>query len=230
MKLIYTLILYGIITICLTACFEVKELIYFKEKGSGEYLLLVDFNKSAIQIDSAQKDILTYQKPFAQLPLEKIQKAFEQKVGILKKIEGIENVKFIQDKYSWGFSFDFQHTKALNQVLTELEFGEVNGYWQPYYTVEKKKIIKSNAFYLQMLFQDLNPIAFSEKPALQTLLNQIMAASEYSLLIQTDRYIKEFDNSNFVKLEPKKLKLKRNVNSITSDSLRWNVEMRLGKK
>jgi hypothetical protein len=230
MNFIYKLAIFIVITSCLTACFEVKEKIYFKEKGNGEYSLWIDFNKSANQIDSAQKDLITHQKPFAQLPLEKIQKAFEQKVLVLQKIQGIENVKFMQEKYAWGLSFGFQHTKALNQALAELEFGGVNGYWQPYYKVEKKKIIKSNAFYLQMLFQDLNPIAFSEKPAMQALLNQIMSESNYLLVIQTDRVIKEFDNPTFQLEKPKNLTLKRNVNSIVSDTLKWDVSMKLGKK
>jgi hypothetical protein len=135
------IILLLIAVIVFTACFELREEITVDKEGAGTYTLLIDMSSSKNLIDMAMgMQMAKDRTPFAQMD-----SSFAKGVDRLMNIEGISNVKAInnREQYIFGMAFDFQNTDALNKALNQSaqEQAELNSIST--FTFRKKELSRS---------------------------------------------------------------------------------------
>lgn len=121
MKLIKTLAILLAATFTFTSCIEMKEKIVFNKKGGGTYTMTMNMTEMVNLINSMEEEkgsdpsMSEGAKEFAQGFADSM-KDIDTKISA---VEGITNVQKISNEaeYTFGYSFDFESTEALNNVM-----------------------------------------------------------------------------------------------------------------
>lgn len=135
-------ILFFLLAIVFTSCIEIIQEIQLKKNGSGAATYTLDMSKmrdmmeglKSLGADSSGTDLGDADKQFA------------GHVEVLKKMEGISNVKMVSKKGVYKISFQFKNIDALNKALTYLNNGKASLTQEPfeYLKVNNKQVIVKN--------------------------------------------------------------------------------------
>ena len=116
----------------LTSCFEFKEKVEFNSDGSGSFQFTIDMGqiKQMLQMmesmagedegeEGAEGEAAEEEK---EDPMADMNKEFEDIIARLENIDGITNIKGIDDDedFVFGYSFDFSNVGALNKAMFEI--------------------------------------------------------------------------------------------------------------
>jgi hypothetical protein len=112
-------------SVALTGCLHIIEEVTFKEKGNGHYAMTIDMSElksmmdmlKAIAPDSTDSETPDPEAEENSVP--ELGKEIGDLAYALKSVEGISNVKPLNDTstYRFGYSFDFASVAALNRAL-----------------------------------------------------------------------------------------------------------------
>ena len=120
MKTISTFILFFVVPLLLTSCFDIIEVVTLNKKGAGTFLFEIDLTKSQHFInDPNNHHEYTDGEPIT----HKLVRLFKGDGNELDHINGISKVRSIanREKYLYGIEFEFGNIWALNQALNRLE-------------------------------------------------------------------------------------------------------------
>ncbi len=117
----------------LQSCFEIREIVTFRENGSGSFSLSIDLSQVKQMMQGfGRQDELEEDSPFQNMETE-YQKTREK----LENVDGITNMRFISenDGYVITTGFDFSDVTALNNGMdvvyeNETEFAAVPEYYR----------------------------------------------------------------------------------------------------
>ena len=99
----------------LQSCFEIREVVSFREDGSGSFSLSIDLSKVKQMIKglNQQEDIEN------RSPIQNMSDEYEKTKAKLEVVDGISNLRFISenDGYVITTGFDFKDIDALNKGM-----------------------------------------------------------------------------------------------------------------
>lgn len=115
-------------SMALTGCLHIVEEVTFKNNGSGTYKMTLDMSeiKSMMEMfkgmaaDSLSGDSTgVSMEPAGDNGMGEMGKQLSDVASTLKGVEGLSNVKEINDTtaFSFGYSFDFANVAALNKAM-----------------------------------------------------------------------------------------------------------------
>lgn len=173
------IILLLIAVLALTACFEVREEIAIDKGGAGSYTFLIDMSSSKNLIDMAMSMQITKDRtPFTQMD-----SSFAKGVDRLTNIEGISNVKAInnREQYIFGMAFDFQNTEVLNTALNQSAQEQAEPNSISTFTFRKKELSRSERSLVSSL-ADLEVLRSTPEGAAQ--IQAILQGASYVYVIR----------------------------------------------
>ncbi len=115
--------------LCCTACFDIQENLFLKKDGSGNFSLLVNLEQTKSLLGmftefttTTENKSTEAQKNNVSSSFSKFNESFDKTKQKLKTVEGLSNIKLIEDTlhYNFGISFDFKDVNALNAGLNYL--------------------------------------------------------------------------------------------------------------
>lgn len=110
-----------------TACFDIQENLFLKKDGSGNFSFLVNLEQAKSMLSmfgefATSENSNSSKQKNNSTSFSKFNESFEKSKQKLKNIEGLSNVKIIEDTihFNFGISFDFKDVNALNSGLNQL--------------------------------------------------------------------------------------------------------------
>lgn len=112
------LFLFLTLSILFSSCFEIVEEISLNENGSGKFNFVLNMSQSKAEINSLRE--LDSVGSFRVPSRERVEARFNQGLNILRKSNGISNVKLSQnyEEYIFELSFDFKNDSSFNAAIT----------------------------------------------------------------------------------------------------------------
>ncbi len=210
----------------LTSCFEWHEKMYYDENdGSGSYEIQLSLltskgilnDSTKNQPDSIQR--ATYAKELKQ--------AFRDGAAQLNELEGISEAKPIFDRsnYQFGFKFNYQSIRTLNQALNHLANTD-----QPavYFSIEKRRLVRAGVFPFSSLVNNIRP----EQPDVavrqsQKIREELLANAQFSFEFETNGRIRKFENEAYQEINEQQLKLSLPLPQVLEDAQPLYQSMRI---
>jgi hypothetical protein len=200
-------LLFGVICLpaLLSSCFEIREKMKINRDGSGSYAMEMDFSESKnlfqmlLQMANNETGL---KAGLDGNPLEGLDVAFDELSVQLNELEGISKATGIKDmdNFRFGITLNFASVEALNLALSQMDASGESISYRPYYMYSKGKLEKSNLFNLRNLASEIKPNGNNAQidPSLQDQLQELYNEVTYTLIIQSDREVKKYDNKDAV--------------------------------
>jgi len=198
-------LLFLILTLFLSSCIEIKEVLKVNNDGSGSLTMTVDMSKVGSSFGQAnQQADMAFVK--------EIQDAPGRADSVLKNCPGISNLKTSSEKGLYVVGFNFKNSKALNTALYKL-FKQKKSLFKPNFIkvtkhktkqmnfapLIKKYLLKSSSsMFSDMLFQLIRIESSFELPAKAKKISNIKAFQENDgLTIKMKYTLYELMNNDF---------------------------------
>lgn len=215
-------ILYLLVVLFVSSCFEIVEQVKLNKDGTGDLKLIVNMSQSKTKLKSIMlmEKVNGYRVP----QKDEIKKEGEDMANIAKKVEGISDVYVSSDfdNYIFTFSCTFKNTDALNEMIYQMakskdKKGAVKKQDYLSYDPSSKKAIRSFDFLWKEKYQQLK----SED-------KEVFESATYTGIYRFDETITTATN-NKTKISPNKKAsmLRLNINDIINERATIANEIKL---
>ncbi|WP_027001352.1 hypothetical protein [Hugenholtzia roseola] len=213
-------------TTLLSSCFELREEIYIKKNGSGNYSFLFDMSqmKPLLEAAMAFADSTDSDKDF----LAESEGALGQATEMFEGMAGISNPTAIKDKenFKFGFQFDFQDVESLNDALSQMETqADVVDSKKSIYKYSKGTLERNMAGYIVSLSRSMGSDSEEGKEANSPDNDAILKSANYVFVIKTEGKIKNFAGENLTQVSERELKLTAPLSEVSNQ--KRNLQMKV---
>ena len=201
-----------LLSLSVSGCFEIKEVLSINKDGTGKYSLVMDFNQSKaifqMILEMANSES-SFTSELGGNPLNGLDSGFQEMSAYINSLQGISEAVSIRDEnsFKFGMSFKFENIESLNLALAEMDASDLKTNYRPYYQYSKGRLEKSDFFNLEnlgkeILSEDLQKSLGEDSYSQQ--LKDLSASVNYSIVIRTDGKIRRFSNEDAVLSQDKR--------------------------
>ena len=141
----------AIISIFMTSCFSIREIVHFNADGSGTFEVRTDISEIMSMIEmmegmdldeGGETDSDADLEEEEQSPIAEYAEMYKNQLEQVQSIPGISEAQVVEDEVSYlvGIYFKFKNAKALNAALNVLYADENKSKNREFFKVTKKKV------------------------------------------------------------------------------------------
>ncbi len=192
-----------------SACFDLQENLYFKKDGSGNFSFIVslgDLKSMMSMFENGKSDDNTGKSQRTKKSSnEKLSNNFESTRKKLMKIDGITNVKTIEDTVNnkFGLSFNFKNVGVLNSAMNRLFEDDTATEKSPdivYFQWKDNQLIRNEEIDSKSIIGKSGDFTKDSKKRSETLLpfslDQLFGSVSYSSSYEFEQKISQSANPN----------------------------------
>ncbi|MTI32978.1 hypothetical protein [Xanthovirga aplysinae] len=208
-KSLFSLFTLMVVSLLMTSCLEVKEKLYMKKNGKGNFSLTIDMSQSKYMLNMMQAMASEEEQQKTEAGLNKAKYLFSKKTSQLERMKGVSNVQQNNDdsNYIYSISFDFDNVEALNKAINATIDNKKNAIEREFFTYDKGELVRSDVIDLKgVIEKELK----NEKSPLKnvdpsTIFKDVAYLTDYSF----DRKIKNVSNkSSIISEDDKNVRIK----------------------